>query len=63
MVVLSVLKNKSKNNECMHVKCKFIVIVVWNNSTGIKLRQGEGTSQDMEKFCRLHLFCATNSNA
>ncbi len=24
------------NIECMHVKCRFVVIVVWNNSTGIK---------------------------
>jgi hypothetical protein len=29
-------KNLSKNHECMHVKCKFLVIVLWNNFVGIK---------------------------
>jgi len=24
------------NNECMHVKCKYVVIILWNNSAGIK---------------------------
>jgi hypothetical protein len=28
--------NQGKNNECMHVKCKSIVTLVWNNSIGIK---------------------------
>jgi hypothetical protein len=28
--------NQSKNSECTHVKCKSIVIVMWNNSGGIK---------------------------
>jgi hypothetical protein len=22
--------NQGKNNECMHVKCKYVVIIVWN---------------------------------
>jgi hypothetical protein len=26
----------SRNNECMHVKCKCVVIVMWNNSTRFK---------------------------
>ncbi len=30
------VENPNKNNECMHVKCKFVVVVVWNNSIGIK---------------------------
>jgi len=30
------VEKQRKNNECMHVKCKFVVIVVWNNSAGIK---------------------------
>ncbi len=25
------------NNECMHVKCKYVVIVMWNNFAGIKV--------------------------
>jgi hypothetical protein len=28
--------NQCKNTECMHVNCKFIVIVMWNNLIGIK---------------------------
>jgi len=28
--------NQSKNSECMHVKCKYVVTVVWNNCIGIK---------------------------
>jgi hypothetical protein len=35
MAVLCVEKH-STNIECMHVKCKFVVIVVWNNFEGIK---------------------------
>jgi hypothetical protein len=30
------VEKQSKNNECMHVKCKFVIIVVWNNSARIK---------------------------
>jgi hypothetical protein len=30
------VENQGKNNECMCVKCKYVVIVVWNNSTRIK---------------------------
>jgi hypothetical protein len=30
------VENQGKNNECMHVKCKYVVIVVSNNSIGIK---------------------------
>ncbi len=36
MVELKCVENLSKNNECMHVKCKFVVIVAWNNFVGIK---------------------------
>jgi hypothetical protein len=28
--------NPRRNSECMHVKCKFVVIVVWNNYVWIK---------------------------
>ncbi len=28
--------NQSRNIECMHVKCKSIVKIMWNNSTRIK---------------------------
>jgi hypothetical protein len=30
------VKNQSKNGECMHMKCKSIVTVEWNNLVGIK---------------------------
>jgi hypothetical protein len=30
------VQNQGKNSECMHVKCKYVVIVTWNNSIGIK---------------------------
>jgi hypothetical protein len=30
------VKNEGRNNECMHVKCKYIATIVWNNSVGIK---------------------------
>jgi hypothetical protein len=30
------VENQCKNSECMHVKCKSLVTVMWNNSTGIK---------------------------
>jgi hypothetical protein len=30
------IEKQNKIDECMHVKCKFVVIVVWNNSTRIK---------------------------
>jgi hypothetical protein len=30
------VKKQNRNNECMHVKCKSIVIVMWNNSARIK---------------------------
>jgi hypothetical protein len=36
MVMLSVLRINLKNNGCMHVKFKFVVIVMWNNSAEIK---------------------------
>jgi hypothetical protein len=29
------VENPSKNSECMHVKCKFVVTIVWNNYVGI----------------------------
>jgi hypothetical protein len=28
--------NQGKNSECMHVKCKYLVIIMCNNSLGIK---------------------------
>jgi hypothetical protein len=30
------VENQGINSECMHVKCKFVVIVVWNNYARIK---------------------------
>jgi hypothetical protein len=30
------VENQGKNSECIHVKCKFIVTVVWNNYVEIK---------------------------
>ncbi len=30
------VENQGKNTKCMHVKCKSIVTVMWNNSTRIK---------------------------
>ncbi len=30
------VENPCKNNECMHVKCKFVVTILWNNFVGIK---------------------------
>jgi hypothetical protein len=30
------VENQGKNSECMLVKCKSIVIIVWNNFVGIK---------------------------
>jgi hypothetical protein len=30
------VENQSVDSECMHVKCKFVVIVAWNNYVGIK---------------------------
>jgi hypothetical protein len=30
------VEDESKNNECMHVKCKSIVIIMWNNFVGIQ---------------------------
>jgi hypothetical protein len=29
------VEKQSKNNECMHVKCKFVVTLVWNNFAAI----------------------------
>jgi hypothetical protein len=33
---LKCVENQGKNSECMHVKCKYVVIVIWNNSARIK---------------------------
>jgi hypothetical protein len=30
------VEKQSRNNECMHVKCKYVIIVVWNNFARIK---------------------------
>jgi len=30
------VENQGKNNECMHVKCNFVVTVVWNNFVKMK---------------------------
>jgi hypothetical protein len=30
------VENQGKINECIHVKCKYVVIVMWNNFLGIK---------------------------
>ncbi len=32
------VENQGKNNEFMHLKCKYVVIVVLNNSIGIKFQ-------------------------
>jgi hypothetical protein len=29
------VENLGRNNECMHVKCKFVIKVMWNNFVGI----------------------------
>jgi hypothetical protein len=29
--------NQGKNTECMHVKCKSIITILWNNSIGINI--------------------------
>jgi hypothetical protein len=30
------VENQSKNSECMHVKCKYVVTIMWNNYVRIK---------------------------
>jgi hypothetical protein len=30
------VEKRSKNNECMHVKCKYVVTLMWNNYAEIK---------------------------
>jgi hypothetical protein len=30
------VENQGRNNECMHVKWKYVVIIVWNNFAWIK---------------------------
>jgi hypothetical protein len=30
------VENQGQNSECMHVKCKYVVTIMWNNSVGIK---------------------------
>jgi hypothetical protein len=30
------VENQGRNNECMHVKCKYVVTIVWNNYERIK---------------------------
>jgi hypothetical protein len=30
------VENQGRKIECMHVKCKYVITIVWNNSTGIK---------------------------
>jgi hypothetical protein len=30
------VENQGRNNECMHVKCKSFITVMWNNFVGIK---------------------------
>jgi hypothetical protein len=43
------IENLGKNSECMHVKCKLVVIVPWNNSIGIKF-----ISTSMALLCDVH---------
>jgi hypothetical protein len=31
------VKNQGNNGECMHMKCKYVIIVEWNNLARIKL--------------------------
>jgi hypothetical protein len=33
---INCVDNQGRNNECMHVKCKYVVIIMWNNFLGIK---------------------------
>jgi hypothetical protein len=28
--IIKCVENQGKNNECMHVKCKYVVIIMWN---------------------------------
>lgn len=42
-------KNLGKNHECMHVKCKYLVTVLWNNFVGI-----EFTSISMALLINVH---------
>jgi hypothetical protein len=30
------VENYGKNSECMHVKCKYVVTIMWNNYARIK---------------------------
>jgi hypothetical protein len=30
------VQKQGKNIECIHMKCKYVVIVAWNNFVGIK---------------------------
>jgi hypothetical protein len=30
------VKNQGRNGECMHMKCKFVVAIEWNNLARIK---------------------------
>jgi hypothetical protein len=34
--IIKCVENPRKNSEYTHVKCKFVIIVVWNNFVGIK---------------------------
>ncbi len=34
--IIKCVDNQGKNSECMHVKCKYVVIVVWNNFAWIR---------------------------
>jgi hypothetical protein len=44
------VENPSTHNECMHVKCKFVIKILWSNFIGIKL-----TSTNVLNL--VHLLC------
>jgi len=48
MAVLCIEKNNI-NTECMHVKCKYVVIVVCNNFTGIKFHVYQCFSKKLDQ--------------
>jgi hypothetical protein len=51
------VENPGRNSECMHVKCKFVVIVVWNNFVGIKF-----TSTIWQPYWGIFFFCFCYNN-
>jgi hypothetical protein len=52
IVVLSLLKLKDKNNEHVHLKCKYVVIVVWNVLQEFKFHFYQGYCKQWSKVCK-----------